>query len=178
VMHEPIVSTPGRSRSRGGPSGPSRAYLAAVGVIGAIIVLLVVLILTQGSGSTGGHSARTAKTTSTHAPPAKTRGAGAGTVSPAAAFVSLSLRPTALVYVCLVGEGHRALIPGLELAAGKSTATYRSRYFEITLGNSDVSMVIDGIPRTVKPSSQAIGFSITKAHGRRALPAGRLPTCG
>jgi hypothetical protein len=38
-------------------------------------------------------------------------------------------------------------------------------------------MIIDGRPRTVPASSQAIGYSITKALGRRPLHAGQLPTC-
>jgi hypothetical protein len=39
-----------------------------------------------------------------------------------------------------------------------------------------VTMFVDGIPRTVPPSSEAIGYSITKA-GRHRLEAGQLPTC-
>ena len=92
-------------------------------------------------------------------------------------MVSLSLRPQATVYVCLLGDGGRKLIPGLELQPGASTPTYHARRFQITLGNSSVTMFIDGRARSVPPSSEAIGYSITKAAGRRTLPAGRLPTC-
>jgi hypothetical protein len=81
------------------------------------------------------------------------------------------------VYVCLIGDNRRMVIPGLELQPGAATHTYHAKRFEITLGNSAVTMVIDGTPRTVPPSSQAIGYSITKAHGRRVLPAEQLPTC-
>ena len=91
--------------------------------------------------------------------------------------VSLSLRPTAVVYVCLIGDDGRKLIPGLELQPGETTTTYKARRFEITLGNSSVKMFVDGIPRTVAPSSQAIGYSITKAYGRRPLTASQLPAC-
>jgi hypothetical protein len=38
-------------------------------------------------------------------------------------------------------------------------------------------MLVDGRARTVPPSSQAIGYSITKARGRQPLSAGQLPTC-
>jgi hypothetical protein len=38
-------------------------------------------------------------------------------------------------------------------------------------------MYVDGRPRTVAPSSQAIGYSVTKARGRQPLAAGELPTC-
>jgi hypothetical protein len=82
-----------------------------------------------------------------------------------------------VVYVCLLGDDGRTLIPGIELQPGETTRTYHAKRFQITLGNSSVTMVVDGIPRTVAPSSQAIGYSITKATGRRPLAAGQLPTC-
>ena len=36
-------------------------------------------------------------------------------------------------------------------------------------------MYVDGQRRTVAPSSQPIGYSITRADGRRDLPAGQRP---
>jgi len=87
------------------------------------------------------------------------------------------VRPTAAVYVCLVGDNARRLIPGLELQAGERTPTYHARRFEINLGNNSLTMYIDGVARTVPPSSAAIGYSITKARGRQPLPGGHLPTC-
>lgn len=177
-MHEPIVSTPGRARSRGGGGGPSRGYLAAVSVIGAIIILLVVLLLTGGgSGATHTTSTTSARTRGGAGKKTHSHAGGARTGAAAGGTLSLSLRPTSLVYVCLLGDGGRVLIPGLELQPGESTPTYRARHFEITLGNSSVTMVIDGIARTVQPSSQAIGYSITKAYGRQPLAPGHLPTC-
>ena len=44
-------------------------------------------------------------------------------------------------------------------------------------GNSAVTMYVDGHPRSVPPSSQAIGYSITKARGRQPLTGGARPTC-
>ena len=79
--------------------------------------------------------------------------------------------------MCLIGDNGRKLIPGIELQPGSSTPTYHARRFEITLGNSSVTMFVDGRARTVPPSSQAIGYSITKATGRQSLQAGQLPTC-
>ena len=91
--------------------------------------------------------------------------------------MALSLRPSAAVYVCLIdNDNGRKVIPGLELQPGASTQTYHAKRFTITLGNSSVTMFVDGIPRTVPPSSAAIGYSITKS-GRHRLVAGQLPTC-
>jgi transcriptional regulator with XRE-family HTH domain len=193
ALLEPIVSRPertGRGRSgaggragggrAGGGGAPSRGYLALVGVVVLLIVLLVVGLIGKGGGS--GSSSKTAgqsssksikKTSKTHA--GKHR-KGTSSNSSQSSAVALSLRATAPVYVCLVGEGGHVRIPGVELQAGTSTSTYHSRRFLITLGNSSVKMFVDGHERPVASSSQAIGYSITKA-GRTRLKLGNLPTC-
>ncbi len=187
AMLEPIVSTPRRTsaRARSGPGGrqkpgggSSRGFVIAVGAIGLVIVVLIVLLISGG----GSPSSTTATTTGV-----TKHGAGAGSKhssttgthrhAVASGLVALSLRAHAVVYVCLVGDDGRKVIPGLELQPGETTPTYHARRFELTLGNSSVTMFVDGIPRTVPPSSQAIGYSITKAYGRRPLAAGQLPTC-
>jgi cytoskeleton protein RodZ len=194
AMLEPIVSTPQgnragtRTRLGGGPAGgrgatsggPSRGYLIAVGAIGLVIVVLIVLLVTGGGSPKKGNGASSDTATTQRVSTAKH---GHKTPAPhrrasTTDLVALSLRPSALVYVCLIGDDGRKLIPGLELQAGESTRTFHARRFEVTLGNSSVTMIVDGIPRTVAPSSQAIGYSITKAYGRRPLTSAQLPTCG
>jgi hypothetical protein len=182
---EPIVASPrsGGRRPRprrsdggggGGGGGPSRAYVLTLGGVVAVIVLLIVLLATSGGGSnnasTGSTSTQT-KTTSSHL---KHKVAPANALPP---VITLALRPTAVVYVCLLGDHGRKLIPGTELQPGETTPTYHARRFQITLGNSSVTMYVDGRPRTVPPSSEAIGYSITKARGRQPLAAAQLPTC-
>lgn len=176
---EPIVASP-RSTRRRGPSPPGRGYMAAVGVIGAVIVLLIVLLVAGGGSSSNSPSstaAGSAKRTKAHHASKHHAAGGKVAASATPAIVALSLRPTAAVYVCLIGDNARRLIPGLELQAGETTPTYHARHFEINLGNNAVTMVIDGRARTVPPSSAAIGYSITKTHGRQLLPPGHLPTC-
>ena len=183
MMLEPIVSkpqrNPGSGRGRQAPSGPSRGYTFAVGAIGLVIVVLIVLLIAGGGGGAK-------HTTSTSATAANTRshlvkrhaGATVTGATQGSALVSLSLKTTGPVYVCLIGDGGRKVIPGLILPAGESTATYHARHFYINLGNSSVTLYLDGSARTVPPSSEPIGYSITKAHGRQKLPAARLPSCG
>jgi len=177
---EPIVSTP-RGSSRGRvPSRPSRGYLALVGVVGVVLVLLVIGLLSNGGGgSTSTTSGTTAQSNVKHAGAHAKRPTrhASHPVSGGSTLVALSLRPSAAVYVCLIDNdnGHK-LIPGLELQPGASTQTYHAKHFTITLGNSSVTMFVDGIRRTVAPSSAAIGYSVTKA-GRQRLKAGQLPTC-
>jgi len=184
AMLEPIVSTPqskrGGARGRAAPGGgPSRGYAIAVSAIGVVIVVLIVLLVTGGGSSNKGKGGPSDVATTRHVATTK-HGHKASVLHGHASttdLVALSLRPTALVYVCLIGDDGRKLIPGLELQPGESTHTFHARRFQITLGNSSVTMVIDGTPRTVAPSSQAIGYSITKSYGRRPLTAGQLPTC-
>jgi cytoskeleton protein RodZ len=176
---DPIASTPQRTRRRVPGSRPSRGYMLSVGAVCLVIVLLIVLLATGGGSSKNGSGSShtpTAKSHATHS----SRHTGAVTTggrTSQSAFVALSLKPSAEVYVCLIGDNGRRLIPGTLLAPGVSTPTYRARRFEITLGNNAVTMYVDGRARTVPPSTQAIGYSITKAKGRHLLAAGELPTC-
>jgi cytoskeleton protein RodZ len=178
---EPIVSTPRsnpQKRSRV-PGRPSRGYMALVGVVGVVIVLLVIGLLSEGGGSGSSNATSSATTPQAHAKHAGTHAKPTGHVhrtSPTT-IVALSLKPSAAVYVCLIdSDNGRKLIPGLELQPGASTHTYHAKHFTITLGNSSVTMFVDGVKRTVAPSSAAIGYSVTKS-GRVRLKPGQLPTC-
>jgi cytoskeleton protein RodZ len=175
----PIVSTPSTSPRGRGPSRPSRGYMVLVGIVGVVIVLLVIGLLSQGGGGSTPATSTTAvvvhhHTTHTHGTSSAHATHAAGASSK---VVALSLRPSAAVYVCLIDndDGHK-LIPGLELQPGTSTQTFHAKRFTITLGNSSVTMFVDGIRRTVAPSSAAIGYSVTKA-GRQRLTAAQMPTC-
>jgi cytoskeleton protein RodZ len=181
---EPIVSTPRsnpqkRGRSPGG--GPSRGYMALIGGVGVVIVLLVIGLLSGGGGGGSPTATSSGTTTKDHAKRTgahvKPTGHSSHPASTTATLVALSLKPSAAVYVCLINnDDGRKLIPGLELQPGTSTQTFHARRFTITLGNSSVTMFVDGIPRTVAPSSAAIGYSVTKS-GRVRLKPGQLPTC-
>jgi hypothetical protein len=154
----------------------SRGYAFAVGAVGLVIALLVYGLVS--SSGKGGSSAKTAATASQKgaAPSAHGRSRAHHSGAHRLRRVSLSLQPSGPVYVCLIGDGGRKLIPGLTLEASYTPVTYRASRFEVTLGNSAVTMYVDGKPRTVPPSSQAIGYSVTSA-GRHSLSSGQMPTC-
>jgi cytoskeleton protein RodZ len=175
---EPIVARPRKVPRVPRGSGPSRGYMALVGIVGIVIVLLVVGLLSGGgkSGPTGASSAKTDTTAKHRAAHGGRNGARGGTGAKAASTVSLELRATGTVYVCLIGEGGRKLVAGQTLEAGARTPTFQAKRFELTLGNNAVALTIDGTPRAVPASAGAIGYSITKA-GRRTLTPGHLPTC-
>jgi cytoskeleton protein RodZ len=178
---EPIVPgrrqgpPPGRSR-RPQSSGASQRYMAAVGVIGAVIVVLVVLIVLNGGGGGSKKQHQTAQHAVTRKP-AKRHTTGTSSSKTTVETVTVSIHPTGPVYVCLIGEHGRKLVPGVELQAGEDTPTFRAKRFLLTLGNDAETLYIDGTPRTVAPSSEAIGYAITKAHGRQTLPSNQQPTC-
>jgi cytoskeleton protein RodZ len=174
AMLEPIVSTPQRARQRPPKSGPSRGYLLAVGAIGLVIVLLIVLLVSGGSSKK--HPPATVSV-AVHAPRTRHHARHAAPSAAAQSIVALSLKPTATVYVCLLGEHGQKLIPGEELQAGTSTPTFHAKHFEVTLGNDELTMFIDGRARSVPPSAESIGYSISKARGRQPLPASQQPTC-
>jgi Helix-turn-helix domain len=175
-----------QGRQRGGGQGggsSSRRYAIAIGAVCAVIVVLVVALLSgggNGSGKAGAPQGTSGTSATKDAGGAShRRGRSAATHSTSgtrSALLTLSLQPTAAVYVCLLGDGGRKLIPGLTLQPGSAPQTFHAKHFVITLGNSAVKLVIDGTARAVPPSSQAIGYSITRA-GRATLPAAQQPTC-
>jgi cytoskeletal protein RodZ len=177
-MLEPIVSTPQRNRRRVPSGGPSRGYVVAVSLIGTVIVVLIVLLIVGGGGSSPPRKAAT--TGSVKHKHAGAHHRAATSTAPAAStapVIALSLKPTAVVFVCLLGDGGRKLVPGINLQPGESTQTFHARHFLLNLGNNAVTLYINGRARSVPASSQAIGYSITKARGRQPLTAGQLPTC-
>jgi hypothetical protein len=88
----------------------------------------------------------------------------------------LTLRATGLVYVCL-RAGDRILIAAETLEEGELRGPYRAKRFAMTLGNSNLSMRVNGKPLTVEPSAEAIGY-VVDTRGRRPLAEDARPTCG
>jgi hypothetical protein len=181
---EPIVSRPDRGRARGGtgrppPNGPSRAYLAIVGFVVLLIALLIYGLASGGGGSPSRSPSGRSPSSKTAVVEKQGRHGSSATSSTHShsALVAISLHPTAPVYVCLIGDNGRKVIPGEELQPGKSTSTFHARRFLITLGNSSLKLFIDGHEHSVPASSQAIGYSITRSGGRKRLASSKLPTC-
>jgi cytoskeleton protein RodZ len=178
AAQEPIVSTPQRARGRQPGGGPSRGYIAAIAIVAVLIVLLVVGLLFGGGGGSSKPakvSTRATATSGHHPARAHHRATAGHQAQPGATKateVTLSLKASAAVYVCLLGDNGRKLIPGIELRPGARAVTYHAKRFTINLGNNAVTMIVDGRPRTVPSSSQPIGYSITKASGRKRLAAG------
>ena len=80
---------------------------------------------------------------------------------------TLELIPTADVYVCLRNAADD-LIVNETLSPGGGNRRFRSRRFKITVGNSSLTMKINGRSYGVKPSANATTFEVTP-RGRRLL---------
>ncbi len=181
LEHQPVMSTSRRPHPRSSPGGrrPSRGYVIAVGVFGVLIVLLLVGLL---SGKGGGSSPSPATPTGARGTHGSTHGSSSASRSTSrrsassSGRVALSLRPSAPIYVCLIGDNGRKAIPGVIIQPPYTPVTYHASRFTVTLGNDAVTMYVDGKALTVPPSSRAIGYSVTRS-GRHTLPPGQLPTC-
>ncbi len=168
------ATPPRRARPRAGAiprPGPSRAYMTAV--TGAVVVIALLLYALL---SGGGSKSPTQPTASTRDGAARGHHASHHTAAvPPAGLASVRFEPTGEVYVCLIGDGRRR-IPGAILTPATSTPTYHAHRFELTLGNNAVTMIVNGAPHPVPPSSAAIGYAITRA-GVTRLAAAEQPTC-
>jgi cytoskeletal protein RodZ len=177
-----------RGQTSSGPPKLSRWYIAvAVGACALIVVALVGLLGSAGSSSTPHTNTRTAHTSSRRRGHAAHRGATAAVTGQRASDqaataagggpVTVSLRATAKVWVCLEGEGGRRLIPGAVLSPQEAQPmVFRSKSFKLNLGNAHVELLVNGQLEPVRESSRPIGYAIDAA-GRTALAAPQLPTC-
>jgi hypothetical protein len=150
-----------------------------IGALGACVVIVLALVgLLNHSSST--------PTASRHAPHRGSHrghhahGSRATTAAPAAAAgssVTVSVRPTGRIWVCLVDQGGRRLIPGSILLPEETKShTYHASRFEINLGNNEVELLVNGRRQQVPVSTEPIGYSITTS-GVTQLAPGHLPMC-
>ena len=160
------------------PVGPSdfRQRLPAAGwLVGAGIVLLVVLaIVAIPDGGGGGSPAvqrpssdASSKASPSPSPPKQATAKG----------VSVSLAASAEVWVCVLDGKGRELVDGQILAAGAEEGPFRSGSFIVSLGNGEVSMLIDGKEAEIPATSSPIGYSIDASGTLTQLDEAERPTC-
>jgi cytoskeleton protein RodZ len=171
----PISPNLGRERRGTGMGGPGSPPRWAV-VLGLVAVLLVALYAI-GSGddepqeAAGGRSVPRTTTTS-ETPPARTTGSQA----PAPARTSVRILATGTLYVCLVDDRGRVLIPGATFEAGEAAPVKRARAMRLTLGNNQVELRVNGRAIRVPASAEAIAYRLTPA-GVQPLSVDEAPTC-
>ena len=93
-----------------------------------------------------------------------------------ASEVSVELRGTATVWVCLVDDQDRAQVNGETLTANEVKGPFEGPAFEVTFGNGSVEMTVDGEPAEIPPVAEPLGYRITPS-GVRELEPSSAPTC-
>lgn len=91
--------------------------------------------------------------------------------------VGMRLEATAEVWVCLLDADGEPLVDGQILQEGTEAGPYRSRDFEIALGNGSVDMVVDGERAEVAESSSPVGYRVETSGKLIALEEGERPDC-
>jgi helix-turn-helix protein/uncharacterized protein DUF4115 len=155
----------GAHRSR--PSWRLPAALAALVVVLAIAVAI-------GSGGNGGGEQRGAQPSL--AGPSKPAPETTTTATAPAGEVSLELRATADVWVCVIDSAGTHLVDGETLTAEQSRGPFSSDRFEMTLGNGSVELTVDGQPVRVPALAEPLGYRVTASGARRLDPSAQ-PSC-
>ena len=90
--------------------------------------------------------------------------------------VTLRLTATGTVWVCLVDDDGRPVIEGVTLPAGEKEGPFRARAFEVTFGNGQVTMDVNGDPVPVPSVADPLGYRVTPDKTAELAEAAR-PTC-
>lgn len=170
----PISPQLGADR-RGG--GPGMRAVPPWAVVGGLLLLVLVALWAVGSLVGGGESGSTTSgsTTDTSTSTVQRRAPG-GTTPATPAQASVRIVPTGTIYVCLVAQNGKVLIPGTQFAAGQHVPVYRARSMRLTLGNNQLRLRVNGHSVSVPASSSAIAYAIGP-RGAHALPLSQAPTC-
>jgi hypothetical protein len=165
---EPPASPARRSRPRRERPTFRLGWIAVAGVILVGAIAIVALPDGGGDGDGGRQPAgdRPAPAAVESAPP-----------QPSGTAVSVRLLATAEVWVCLLSGGGRHLVDGLILEAGAEAGPFRSGSFTVSLGNGEVSMLVDGQEAEIPATSSPIGYSIDAAGRLTRLSEAERPTC-
>jgi cytoskeleton protein RodZ len=184
----PVSAGLSRDRRGGGRGGGGRGaggggrgvprWAITLGLV-AILIAALYLVGSRGGSDNGGNTTptqpRTTPATSRDAPQRRQQQTRRQTTAPRT-IAGVRLVPTGDVYVCLVDQDGRALIPGTIYRAGDVVPVQRARSLRLTLGNSNVQMRANGRVVDVPSSSSAIGFAVTPS-AVRPLSQNDQPTC-
>lgn len=181
--HEPlpgsVIKPGGLRRNRPTRRMPSISFGPTAKVVAGLLVLvvigLVIVGLIGGSGGGGNEKGAKGKDAGTKAAtPATSATTTTGTTP--SDEVSVKLRATAPVWVCLVDERGTPVVDSETLSADDSRGPFRSARFDVTFGNGSVEMTVDGQPAKIPQVAQPIGYRISPT-GVRELAPSSDPTC-
>ncbi|HEX6687856.1 MAG TPA: helix-turn-helix transcriptional regulator [Solirubrobacterales bacterium] len=164
---EPVpMGTRGRSRSR--VSGPV--------LIAAVCLLFVAALIGIGLAGGGGGSLSSDRSAGRDGQTQSKRKSGEKATA-AQPGVAMRLAATAEVWVCVLDAAEKPLVDGQILEPGEEAGPFRSKGFEIALGNGSVTMFVDDKQAEIPESSSPVGYSIDKSGKLVALEEGERPSC-
>jgi cytoskeletal protein RodZ len=156
--------TPFRRERGGRQRQRPRRSIGPVLVVGlGLVIVLGALYLLGRQGADESDAPITATPTATAtatATPAKKRSGSRRKKRAVPARVSLKLTATDRVYVCLVDATGKAVVNGEYIEKGRSTRTFRSKFFRVNLGNSSVRMSYGGKRYGAANTGTPIGYEL------------------
>jgi cytoskeleton protein RodZ len=166
---------PGQRKGRR-PIGPVVMLLAVLLAAGVAVGLVVSAIGGSDGGEDGGGDRAERRAGPTTTGSATSEEPTTTATTPDASAVSVELRSTGTVWVCLVDDEGRMLIDGETLTAAQERGPFASRAFEVTFGNGSVEMTVDGEPAEIPPLAEPLGYRISPG-GVRELEGPAQPSC-
>ena len=161
---------PPRTMDGGNPT-MRRIGWGAIFVAAALAALFIVLGITGGSSQSpknnlhqhhrGGDKQGSAQSSTT-------------TTTPSEATVSLT--PTGTVWVCLVDQSGKALVNGETLTTGDSRGPFKAKDMQLTLGNGEIQVELNGKQVSIPSAANPVGFDLTP-QGAKPLSTADSPTC-
>ena len=161
---------PPRTTDGGNPT-MRRIGWGAIFVAAALAALFIVLGITGGSSQSpknnlhqhhrGGDKQGSAQSSTT-------------TTTPSEATVSLT--PTGTVWVCLVDQSGKALVNGETLTTGDSRGPFKAKDMQLTLGNGEIQVELNGKQVSIPSAANPVGFDLTP-QGAKPLSTADSPTC-
>jgi cytoskeleton protein RodZ len=173
-----------RTVLRPGTIRPRRSFkpvgVALAGLLAAVVLIAVIIgtvaSLDDGGESDGERRAAEAGTESEGSTTGEAADLDGSTLPSFGSGVSLELRSTGTVWVCLVDDQDRARVNGETLVADEVRGPFTADSFEATFGNGAVEMTVDGHPTEVPRLAEPLGFRIDATGVRRLDPASQ-PSC-
>jgi len=178
--HEPVPGTaikPGTLRqNRPARRLPHISFGPVAKVAAGLIVLAILGLVIVGSigGSDNGGNDKQSKAAD-HGARSDTQSTPTTTTTPSDQ-VSVELRATAAVWVCLVDERGTPIVDSETLSADQSRGPFRAGRFDVTFGNGSVEMTVNGQPADIPQVAEPIGYRISPAGLRQLSPSSR-PNC-
>lgn len=150
------------------PLVSSRLVIVAVCLVLVAVVVGIALAGSDGGPSSSSTAARHGKVGKKHAQ---------APVPSSKPGVAVRLTATAEVWVCLLDAKEEPLVDGQILEEGAEAGPFRSKGFEVALGNGSVAMFVDGKQVDVPASSSPVGYRVDSGGKLASLEEGERPSC-